>query len=96
MSKDEPMTREEFVLESIKTLRKDRSKGIHAVFTGFNMAFEQHFGENSRETTDKMVAEGKIVVHPVRGGVMIYLPDDAPVRTSRADEVLKKLGLATK
>jgi hypothetical protein len=29
----------------------------------------------------------------VRGGVMLYLPEDAPTRGQSADEALKKMGL---
>lgn len=69
---------EEFVLRAIKRLRKPPYKGIHSVYSGFNQAFKEHFGKNPVEVTIRMGAEGKIVTRPVRGGVMMYLPDEAP------------------
>ena len=40
------------------------------------------------EVTIKLAEEGKIVTRPVRGGVMIYLPDDAP---KPKESVLQKI-----
>ena len=37
--------------------------------------------------------EGKIVIRPVKGGVMLYLPEDAPATKDAGDEALKKMGL---
>lgn len=71
--------REEFVVIAIKKLRDERrSKGIHSRYSGFNQAFKDYFGEESRSTTDKMVAEGKLEIKPSKGGVMIYLPGEGP------------------
>lgn len=69
---------EEFVFRAIKRLRKPPYKGIHSVYSGFNQAFKEHYDKNPVETTQKLAAEGKIVVRPVKGGVMLYLPEDAP------------------
>ncbi len=69
---------EEFVYRAIKRLRKPPYRGIHSVFSGFNQAFKEHFGKNPIELTQKMAGEGKIVTRPVKGGVMLYLPEDAP------------------
>jgi hypothetical protein len=69
---------EEFVFRAIKRLRKPPYRGIHSVYSGFNQAFKEHFGKNPVETTQRMAAEGKIAVRPVRGGVMLYLQEDAP------------------
>jgi len=69
---------EEFVVRAIKRLRKPPYKGIHSVYSGFNQAFKEHFGKNPVETTQRLAAEGKIVIRPVRGGVMLYLPGEAP------------------
>ena len=74
----EQISEEEFVLRAIKRLRKPPYKGIHSVFSGFNQAFKEHYGKNPVETTQKLAGEGKIVTRPVRGGVMLYLPEDAP------------------
>ena len=87
------LSHEEFVKKAIVSLRKPGYKGIHTVFSGFNEAFKRYFeGENPVEVTQKLAEEGKIVLRPVKGGVMIYLPEDAPVRTS-GDDALKKMGL---
>jgi len=32
-------------------------------------------------------------LRPVKGGVMLYLPEDAPATKDVADEALKKMGL---
>jgi hypothetical protein len=40
-----------------------------------------------------LAEEGKIVIRPVKGGVMFYLPEDAPAPKSSADETLKKMGI---
>ncbi|MBM4333801.1 MAG: hypothetical protein FJ117_21725 [Deltaproteobacteria bacterium] len=72
------ISEEEFVFRAIKRLRKPPYRGIHSVYSGFNQAFKEHFGKNPVEVTIKMAEEGKIVTRPVRGGVMIYLPGEAP------------------
>lgn len=90
----EKMSHEEFARKAIVSLRKEGYKGIHTVFSGFNVAFKKYFdGENPVEATNKLAQEGKIVLRPVKGGVMLYLPEDAPAAKSSADEALKKMGL---
>lgn len=79
---------EEFVLRAIRRLRKPPYRGIHSVYSGFNQAFKEHFGKNPVEVTKKMAEEGKIITRPVRGGVMLYLPDDAP---KPQESVLQKI-----
>jgi hypothetical protein len=69
---------EEFVLRAIKRLRKPPYRGIHSVYSGFNQAFKEHFAKNPVDVTKRMAEEGKIITRPVRGGVMLYAPDDAP------------------
>lgn len=88
------MNHEEFVRKAVVSLRKEGYKGIHTVFSGFNEAFKKYFeGENPVEATNQLAQEGKIVIRPVKGGVMLYLPEDAPVAKSSANEALKKMGL---
>lgn len=90
---EERLSHEEFVKKAIVSLRKEGYKGIHSVFSGFNEAFKKYFdGENPVETTNKLAQEGKIIIRPVKGGVMLYLPEEAP-GASTADETLKKMGL---
>jgi len=83
------------VKEAIVSLRKEGYKGIHTVYSGFNDAFKKYFeGENPVEVTNKLAQEGKIVIRPVKGGVMLYLPEEAPAgRGGSGSEALKKMGL---
>jgi hypothetical protein len=90
----EKLSHEEFVKKAIVSLRKEGYKGIHSVYSGFNNAFKKYFeGENPVEVTNRLAGEGKIVIRPVKGGVMLYLPEDAPVGRDTAGEALKKMGL---
>ena len=87
------LSHEEFVKKAIVSLRKEGYKGIHSVYSGFNEAFKKYFiDENPVEATNKLASEGKIVIRPVKGGVMLYLPEDAPGAGS-AEQTLKKMGL---
>lgn len=87
------LTPEEFVVTAIKKLRTGQFKGIHSVFSGFNEAFKTYFeGADPVQTTCRLAQEGKIVVRPVRGGVILYLPEDAP-RLTRGEQALEKMGL---
>ncbi|MEW6585127.1 MAG: hypothetical protein AB1442_05885 [Nitrospirota bacterium] len=90
----ERLSHEEFVKKAIVSLRKEGYKGIHSVYSGFNEAFKKYFdGENPVEVTNKLALEGKIVIRPVKGGVMLYLPEEAPAAKSSADEALRKMGI---
>ena len=68
----------DFVVKAIKKLRKPPYKGIHSVYSGFNQVFKEYFGTNPVTTTEKLATEGKITIRPVKGGVMLYLPEEAP------------------
>jgi hypothetical protein len=90
----EKLSHEEFIRKAIVELRKEGYKGIHTVYSGFNSAFKKYFdGENPVEATNKLAKEGKIVIRPVKGGVMLYLPEDAQATKDVGDEALKKMGL---
>jgi hypothetical protein len=90
----EKLSHEEFVKKAIMTLRKEGYKGIHSVYSGFNNAFKKYFdGENPVNVTNKLAQEGKVIVRPVKGGVMLYLPEEAPGTKDSASEALKKMGL---
>jgi hypothetical protein len=83
----------DFVVRAIKKLRKPPYKGIHTVYSGFNQAFREYFDKNPVEVTTKLVEEGKIVTRPVKGGVILYLPEDAPVpkgAKSALDKILEE------
>ncbi len=88
----EKLTQSEFVKKAIVSLRKDPFKGIHSVYSGFNEAFRTYFTEDPIKWTTQLAAEGIIQTRPVRGGVMLYLPGEAPALRS-GKEVLKKMGL---
>lgn len=70
------LTEEKFVERAITKLR-GKYKGIHTIYSGFNDAFRKYFGTNPVETTKRLAQDGKIIIRPVKGGVMIYLPEDA-------------------
>ena len=90
----EKLSHEEFIKTAIVKLRKEGYKGIHSVYSGFNNAFKKYYdGENPIDYTNKLAGEGKIVLRPVKGGVMLYLPEDAPQTTDVGDDALKKMGL---
>jgi len=85
---EKKLTEEEFTLQAIKSLRKRPYKGIHAVFSGFNVAFKDYFGKNARETVDRLIAEGKVQSRMVRGGPMLYLPGEMPTNESALSKIL--------
>ena len=90
----ERLSHEEFIKKAIVSLRKDGYKGIHTVYSGFNTAFKKYFeGDNPVDVTNSLAKENKLVIRPVKGGVMLYLPEDAPQSRNIGDEALKKMGL---
>jgi hypothetical protein len=87
------LTFEEFVSLAILKLRDGNFKGVHSVFSGFNEAFKLYFeGENPVQITNKMAEDGKIALRPTKGGVVLYLPDEAPL-SSRGETALQRMGL---
>jgi hypothetical protein len=86
MEEERKLTEEEFVIQAIKKLRKDPFRGIHSVYSGFNEAFRKYFGTNPVEATSTLAAQGKVETRPFKGGVMLFLPGEAPKRPS-SDEV---------
>jgi len=83
---------EEFFKLAILRLRNtSKSFGIHSVFTGFNQAFREYFEENPIKVTQDLAGKGKIEIRPVKGGVMIYLPGEAPKRVDSGRAVLDKI-----
>lgn len=70
---------EEFFKIAVLKLRDtSKSLGIHSVFTGFNQAFREYFGEDPIKVTQELASKGKIEIRPIKGGVMIYLPGEGP------------------
>lgn len=93
-NKKEKLSVEEFVCLAIKTLRIGDFKGIHSVYSGFNEAFKKYFGQDPVQATNRLAEQKKIEIRPIKGGVLLYLPGEAPSQ-SRGDEALKKMGLDT-
>lgn len=90
----EKLSHEEFVKKAIVSLRKEGYKGIHTVYSGFNEAFKKYYGdEDPIKITNQLAQEGKIALRPVKGGVMLYLTEDAPASRTKGEDVLKKMGL---
>jgi hypothetical protein len=88
MEVERKLTEEEFVVQAIKRLRKEPYRGIHSVYSGFNEAFRKYFGTNPVEVTSRLAAEGKLETRPFKGGVMLFLPGEAPKRPS-AEEIIQ-------
>jgi hypothetical protein len=85
---------EEFVRLAIVKLRNEPYKGIHSVYSGFNEAFKSYYsGQDPVQATNQLAEDGKIVIRPMKGGVVLYLPEEAPLVKSRGEEALKKMGL---
>jgi hypothetical protein len=90
----EKLSKEEFIKKAIVSLRKDGYKGIHTVYSGFNEAFKKYFdGADPVQATNKLAGEDKIIIRPVKGGVMLYLPEDTPQKGQTAEDALSKMGL---
>jgi hypothetical protein len=90
------LSHEEFVKLAIAKLRLENYKGIHTVYSGFNDAFKTYFdGGNPIDATGELAKLGKIVIRPVKGGVMLYVPGEGP-EMNRGDTALKKMGLLEK
>ncbi len=90
MEEEKRLTEEEFVIQAIKKLRKEPFRGIHSVYSGFNEAFRRYFNTNPVEATRRLATEGKIETRPFKGGVMLFLPGEAPQRPS-VEEVIRTI-----
>jgi len=88
MEEERQLSEEEFVIQAIKKLRKEPFRGIHSVYSGFNEAFRRYFNTNPVEVTNRLAAEGKIETRPFKGGVMLFLPGEAPKRPT-VEEVIQ-------
>lgn len=70
--------KEKFAVDAIKKLRKGSYKGIHTVFSGFNSAWKEYYGDDPVIGVNKLVEAHVITGHPAKGGFTIGLPEDAP------------------
>jgi hypothetical protein len=81
---DTKLSEVEFTRKAVKALRtmsKDGTrqyKGIHTVYSGFNMAFKTYFEKDPIEAVSAMVVAGDIIGHACKGGYYIGLPEDNP------------------
>lgn len=91
----EKLTHEEFILRAMETLRDEKHKGLHTVYSGFNTAFREYFDGEDPVAAVKAVAErtGKYKVVPRRGGAAIFFVEDAPEGDASAQTTLKKMNL---
>lgn len=56
--------------------------------------FKKYFvGGDLIKITNQLAAEGKILIRPVKGGVMLYLPEDAPLLKTKGEDALQKIRL---
>ncbi len=88
----EKLSEAEFVKRAIVKLRKDPYRGIHSVYSGFNQAFRDYFNDDPVKWTTQLADEGVVETRRARGGIMLYLPGEAPAQSS-SKEVFKKMGL---
>jgi ATP-dependent DNA helicase PIF1 len=65
-------SQEDFVLASIRRLRKKGYKGIHVVYSGFNDEFRKKFNQDPVQFINDLEKKGVVRTHLVRGGVMLY------------------------
>ncbi len=93
--------------QAISTLRNNGKldkhgkpyKGLHTVYSGFNGAYRDYFGEGADPVavTKQLDLDGKIDMVGARGGAMIYLKGEAPERKSNTGiDALAKMGLTAK
>jgi hypothetical protein len=89
------LTEEGFTLRAIdKLANKERSKGIHCVYSGFNSAWKNYFNTDPKQGVTALADRGIVKIRPCKGGVMIYRPEDYPkTANSTGATTLKKMGL---
>jgi len=87
---DKRISEDDFVVRAIKKLRRPPYKGIHSVYSGFNQAFREYYNRDPVEATNRLAKEGSIVTRPAKGGVMLYLPAEAPASRG-SQRVLEKI-----
>jgi len=87
----ERLSTEQFFKKAIVNLRKEQYKGIHSVYSGVNAAFRKYYPElDPIAEVNKLHEKGVIFMRPVKGGVMLYLPNEAPTRDANVlDRILE-------
>ncbi len=89
------LAHKEFATKLILGLRKDPYKGIHTVYSDFNAAFKEYYGEGADPVaaTKALAESGEFVLNFAKGGAMLYLKADAPAAKSNGRAALAKVGL---
>ena len=94
---------EEFVLRGLETLIGEskngkKHRGFHTVWSGFKKAFEALYPDvDMIKLTNQMEADGKIVIQPWKGGVLICPPGTQKiVFENKVDDTLQRMGLGDK
>lgn len=93
MNTEKKLSYEDFIRSAILKLRNtSKSRGIHVVYSGFNQAFRKYYSEDPISKMQELSSNGKFEIRYVKGGVMLYLPGEAPVdRTTMGDNALDKI-----
>lgn len=91
---NEKLSYAEFTKRSIVALRDvTKSKGMHSVYSGFNQAFKEYYGEgvSPKDAVDSLHDAGTIVRQFRRGGAMLFLPGEEPVNSGSNGKGAKAL-----
>jgi len=72
------LSHEQFLTVAIEKLRTEKSKGVHAVYSGLNAAWREYFQTEPKTDIQALVKAGKFHSHPCKGGVMVYKASEAP------------------
>ena len=88
MRKEQLLPPEEFLRRAVLRLRKGQAKSIHSVFSGFNSAWRAYYQSDPIEGVKALEEKGVCVTHPTKGGVRIYLAEDAPNRKATPEEIV--------
>lgn len=84
------IAKEKFAVSAIRKLRTGKYKGIHTVYSGFNQAWKEYFGDDPVIGVNKLIADGHITGHPAKHGFQIGLLEDAP-NGKNTTEILNKI-----
>jgi hypothetical protein len=88
------MTAKAFFTLAIPKLRSEGYKGCHLIYSGLQSLIREYYGldkDGARKFVDDAVKEGVIAGHPVRGGYMVYLPEDRPQTSTGLNGKAKEL-----
>ena len=80
-STEEKLSEKEFTYRAIERLREPRMKehpGIHSVSSGFHEAWKKYYGTDPMDGIQRLIFQGEVDIRHVKGGVVIYLPGEAP------------------